>query len=444
MSSARTSYTEEQIKKYREFFLDKRCLIAISNSSMRSLLRSVLSGLGVPPLQIEACKNFREASSVLEASKPEIIFTEFEFDEHFGVELSILQKEYISDSGNRLFFLFADSSFESGVAAAAEEEIDAYLLRPISETTLIEYLYKVIYQKQNPSELTKTLTLVKQLMATKDYDRAQTTLAFSQMTLNPHPAIHFYLGYISQILQKHKEALRDFELGLSLNPKHFKSMYGKFMSLYYLGRKQEAHKYVTELKKIYPLTPELLKYAFVVVVETYSFAEVEEYYQLYLKQVRKPDSLKIIVSTALLTCGRVVLRNDPKNINSVLNCFVKGAVISGRQQDFIEGIIQELIAHNMTNYLNQFFDMFKEDEISFKLIKSLRYKQWVREKRDPNYLLNEGKRMIFDNYADEYVTNHLLALAKSMGKTTLIQSLVVRLIDNYPDRRQELAAYLGD
>lgn len=442
--TSRAPFSETQLQNVKDFFKSKKAHIAISNSAMRSMVRGVLSGLGMAANQISASKTFKEAAQFIESENPELIFTEFEYDDHFGIELSILQKDYCSDLNQRLFFLFADSGMESSVAAAAEEEVDAYLIRPISEQSLLEYLVKTVHIKQNPSEMSKILVSVRQLISNKELDRAQTTLAFSQMTLSPHPALHFYLGYISQLLGKHKDALKAFEEGLALNPRHFKSMYGKFMSLYYLGRKVDAYHYVTELKKIYPLTPELLKYAFVVVVETYNFDEVEQYYQLYLRQVRKPESLKLIVSTALLTSGRVMLRKDAKDINRVLNCFAKGAVISGRQVEFIEGIIKELIEHNLTNHLNQFFDMFKEDEISFKLVKSLRFKQWVSERRDGHFLLNEGKRMIFDNHADDYVIQYVLDLAKSMDKMTLVQSLVVRLMENFPERRQEFAVHLSD
>lgn len=444
MTQKGLSFSEAQLENVKQFLLGKHCLIAISNGSLRSLLRAVLSQFGVQPGQVVTTKSFREASQLIEEKKPEVIFSEFEFDEHFGIELSILQKEFFPDLSQRIFLLFADSGAESSVAAAAEEEVDAYLLRPVSEVVVYEYIVKCVLQKMHPSDLTQTLGVVKKFIASKEFDRAQTTLAFSQMTLTPHPALHFYLGYLAQLAGKHREALRCFEEGLLINPKHFKCMYGKFMSLYYLGRKHEAYRFVTDLRKIYPLTPELLKYAFVVVVETHNFDEIDQYYHLYLKQVRKPESLKLIVSTALLTCGKVILRQDNKEIQRVLNLFVKGAVISGKQVDFIEGIIQELILHNMTDHLNRFFEMFKEGEISFKLIRSLRFKQWVKERRDPHFLINEGKRMIFEDHADEFVIQEVLKIAKEQDKGTLVQSLVVRLIENYPDRRQEYAGYLSD
>lgn len=444
MSQKAPAFSNAQIESVKQFLLGKNCLIAIGNSSLRSLMRGVLSQFGIQSWQILTTKSFKEASQILADKKPEIIFSEFEFDEHFGIELSILQKEFFPDLSQRIFLLFADSGVESSVAAAAEEEVDAYLLRPVSEVVVQEYLVKCVLQKMHPSELTQTLGMVKKFIANKELERAQTTLAFSQMTLTPHSALHFYLGFLAQLAGKHREALRCFEEGLLINPKHFKCMYGKFMSLYFLGRKHEAYRFVTELRKIYPLTPELLKYAFVVVVETHNFDEIDQYYQLYLKQVRKPESLKLIVSTALLTCGKVILRQDQREIQRVLNLFVKGAVISGKQSDFIEGIIQELILHNMTDHLNRFFDMFKEGEISFKLIRSLRFKQWIKERRDTHFLINEGKRMIFEDHADDFVIREVLRLAKEQDKGTLVQSLVVRLIENYPDRRQEYAEYLGD
>lgn len=432
---------DDDYKSIPSFFEGKNCLVAVSNTAMRAMIRGVLSFYGVTPLQVFASKNFREANQYLEEKKPEIIITEFEFDEHFGIELSIMQKEYTGDLNQRLFFLIADSGLESSVAAAAEEEVDAYLIRPISEQAFSDYLSKSVQAKLQPSELTKNIAQVRQLLAANNYDQAKTLLTVAQLD-NPHPTYYYYLGFIAQQKGDVHDALKQFEIGLNLSPRHFKCLYGKFMCLYGLERKLEAFHCVSEIKKIYPLTPELLKYAFVVVVETYNFDAVEEYYKIYLRQVRKPDSLKQIVSTALLTCGRAMLRKSPRDINRVLEYFVKGSIISGRQAEFIETIIRELIDHKQTEHLNRFFDMFKEGDISENVIRPLRFKQWVRESRDEHFLLNEGKRIILDAHADDFTISYVLNLARNMGKANLLQTLVFKLCELHPQRRPEFVAYL--
>ncbi len=427
--------------KITEYLINKKALIICSSNATRSVIRSALLGSGMINNNITTAKRFSEAVSIIETIKPEIIFADYEIDENFGLELSFIQRDFISDTSQKIFFALSDSGTASAVADAAEEEVESFLIKPLNEGTIISYIQRIVREKINPSEKTMIMAKAREMIKNNQLPAAEKFLTLSMVSVDNPAIIYYYLGLIHEKRGHFASALSYYNLGLENNANHFKSLYGKFMMSYRTGDKSQAYNLINQIRKKFPLTPELLKIAFCVVIETNNFKEIEDYYQLYLKQIRKPEDLKFVVSTALLTAGKAFLRQNGQ-IDIALNYFTKGSIISGRQTDYIENVIQELTKQGFPNKLSNFFEMFKAGDISDKILKPLRFKQYMRELRSEDYLLEEGKKMIFEKVANEECLEIILEMAKRKGNAHLLQSLALKAIEIFPENRKFYCTYL--
>lgn len=425
------------------YFTDKKILVLCSGNTTRSMIRNTLLRFGADSAMVIASKSYRESLELMRRNVFDVVIVDYIIDDHFGLELAMIQKEQIAEDKNRIFVIVADSGEASAVADSAEGEVDAFLIKPLSEEILMKYIQQIVRGKEYPSEQAVITSTAKNYLMARDFEALEKYILVNLMNIDKPATAYSYLGQSRELQGKFVDALNHYETGLSFNFTHFKCLSGKFQMHYRLGQRNEAYEVVQKIKRIYPLTPEVLKTAFCVVIETYNFKEVEEYYQLYLRQARKPDDLKFIVSTALLTAGKALLRRGDTSTEIALNYFCKGSVISGRQGEYIENVINELIRLGHVERVNKFFDMFRPGEVKDNVIRPLRFRQYMREKREVGFLLNEGKKMIFDGAVDEPTVRVILAMAQDQAQDLLLESLANKAIELFPENRQFYVQYMS-
>ncbi len=422
------------------FLADRKILILDRSSSSRQLIEKALVELGADRGKIVSMKSFQYARDFVINEKPEVIITEFQIHDDYGLDLVHIQQEYIPSPFQRVFIIVAQNAYDTAVADAAEEEVDSYILKPFTPETLVGYMAKCIKSKLDPSQYAESILESKQFIEDEKFEQALNALNIAKM-LNDTPTIaHFYSGEVYQRQENYEKALIEYRKGLEHNRMHFKCLVGEFNSLNSLERHVEAYKALRKISHHFPLSPQLLKNAFILAIKTYNHKEVDEYYNRYIKIPRKTDDLKYIVSQALLTSGKMLL--DDGISKQALNYFKKGAVINGRTPNYLHNIIDTLINRHLNRECNEFLMMFAPEELTSDLFRQLEFK--VRAMHyDNEKLIEEGRKVIFEGNSDISIYCMVLQSAVDEKKDKmLIENIAYRGMDQFPDSKDMLIKFV--
>ena len=415
----------------QKLLASKTVLIFDDQQSSRTLLRKFFLDHGVRPDKIMATKAFNEAVQFAEKEKPQVIVSEYEVGPNFGLELAALQMEYQPDKNERLFLIVSNLAEMSTVADSAEEEVDGFIVKPVSEGGLTKYILNSMEKKRNPSDYSKSIAQAKKWIDAGDFAAAEKELSYASLLTDNSAAVFYLRGFIAEKLNKTKDAIDHFDQALKLNKNYFKCLTAKFILTVKQKKYDVAYSLLKNIREKYPVTPEVLKNALITVVMSYRFTEVEEYFNVYLKQRRKSEELKYVVSLSFLTAGKMLLKEG--KVEETLSYFKKGALISGRQKEYLEDVLTTLIDGNQLKACHEYFSMFGTDEISQSIIRCMRYRVFEKERRTEDQLLDEAKKLVFEGEADVYVCEAAIRLAKTKSNEMLLDSVLVKACTAFPD-----------
>lgn len=428
--------------KAYDFLTQKKVLLLCEGPFTKAAIKRAFVSKGARPENIHTAKTIEEAYTMMQQQVFEVVVADYQFQNHYGLELAETHRAYPIPNSEKIFMIIANSGEAQAVADAADEEIDAYAIKPFVESDLVARIEKIISHKVKPSEKSKILTQAKVFIQEGNLLKARQLLITSVNYVDA-PAILFYtLGKMDEDEGKLESALGYYFRGLEFSPDHYKCLSGYFLALYKLGKKTAALETLTKITAKYPVSPEVLKYGFCVVIESYKFEEVERYYQIYINLLRKPDDLKVVVSASLLAAGKMILRKRPELVEQAHDYFTKGAVISGRDENYLCSIIKELIKEKQTEKINRYFDMIEAEGERKQITLPLRLKQYLIEGRDSITILNLGKEILNEGFANENICFDLLDFAKKTGSENRVYEIATRATALFPNLREEFARFL--
>ncbi len=373
----------------QEYLANKKILILDKSSTSRQLVELSLLNLGAEKTSITSLKSFTHALEFVRINKPDIIFTDFQIYDRFGLDLVPFQKEYCSNYNDRVFVLVTENANDSAVVNAAEEEVDGYILKPFTTETITEHLQRIIEQKLTPNHYKTMIAKAKSLQQLGHVDDAMIHFEMAvNLTAKPSLAL-YHIGEIYRQQEKYSEAITYFKQGQKITPLHFRCLVAEFMTLCEIDDFENAYKLLGKISAHYPLSPKVLKYAFSICVKTYRFEDVEKYYMHYLQLERKTEDLKVRVSTSLLEAGKsLLLKNKP---DEALDYFLKGCVVIDKGVSYLHQVVDTLLTHQKPNVAETFVAMFGPDEIGTKLHKQIMLK--ITSYKAPHERLMEMRKI---------------------------------------------------
>lgn len=423
----------------QEYLANKKILILDKSSTSRQLIEKALDQLGADKSLISSLKSYTHALEFVKTKKPDIIFTDFQIYDQFGLDLIPYQDEYIHDHSQRMFIVVTETANDSAVADAAEEEVDGYILKPFTIDYLNDYLTKLIEQKLIPNHYQTMLSKAKGMLVAGKLEDA--ILHFEMaVNLSAKPSLAlYYLGEIHRKKSEPAQALHYFRQGQKITPLHFRCIVAEFMTLFEQQNFDEAYKVLDKIRKHYPLSPKLLKNAFALSVYTYKFKDVETYYQSFLELERKTYDLKNYVSSAMLEAGKDLLHHSKSD--EALDYFLKGSVISGKNPEYMHQALDSFLTHNFLSEAETFIAMFSPEELSPALYKQLLFK--INGAKMPyDKVIEEGKGLIQDGHATPEIYMRVFDLLKNTQHKQTLIVLVKKAMDQYPEKRGYFAPYL--
>src|SRR5690349_6009690 len=116
---------------FAKYLEGRKILIADTSASARSGLYRVLTDLGAKPHQITLVNSFKQAGEQIAQIKPHLVIAEYDLGRRCGLDLLQNQRSQKPEETKQMIIVVVTSNTsQSAVARAAEEDIDAYLIKP--------------------------------------------------------------------------------------------------------------------------------------------------------------------------------------------------------------------------------------------------------------------------------------------------------------------------
>lgn len=416
------------------FLNEQTALIVEPSRAFFQVIQSNLTQLGMRAEKIFYANTYSDAQKIITETKPKILITEYLIGKHFGLALVEKQDE-LYDPLLRISIMVTKESSDNAVAEAAEEQLDAYIVKPFSSADFNKKILEVIKRKMHPSEYLLKIREGKDALKINNIGSAIAIFTEAKI-LNDKPTLACYYLGSCYLLKKDFDLAREyFSAGRKFNPLHYKCLTGEFDCLMQESKYKDSYDLVTLIRKNYPVTSARLGKFFIAAVYTENFSDLADFYELFTNLDYRPRDLVKLVSLALLTAGRFFIRK--KQIPEALNYFEMTATVTGRDIDYIEKIIDELIKAEQISEADKFLKYVRADDIGSAKQIQLNFKVCYYLLA-PEVTIEMGRKIISENIATPDITKLTVKLAVKNGKIRLAESLIIKACETHPQIRKEL------
>ena len=418
-----------------KFLSNIKCIIVEPSSAFAKNFYSCLSDLGAKKENIFTATRFEDAIRIIEQFQPHLIITEHQIGKKFGLDLIEKIDDLVGDE-NRVAVLATRNAQDSSVAEAAEEEIDAYILKPFSMGDFQQKLEEAIYKKSNPTPYLSNIKNGKSLLYISDWDGAYAEFnAAKKMSKKPSLA-HFYCGYIEQSKKVFESAVNEYRDGLLLTPLHYRCLTGKFESLFELKQWQEAYEVATIIKDNYPVSPKRLKQMLIAATYSQRFDDLAEYFKIFTEFSNRPPDLVKIATAAFKTAGKAMLKDELPT--KAVSFFEMGVIASQLDPEYIDGAIRELIKARVYQGTQEMYKKYPRHLQSSDRYVILGF--MVDSLVDPPDVAFEKGRKVLNNIikGDPDFFREMVKLGRKLKREMATEDILHKAVTQFPELRAEL------
>lgn len=423
-----------------QFLQGQSCLIVEPSQAFSSSIQACLSRMGVPADSIVVARRMEDARVMIRERKPKLLITEYQIGAAFGLEL-VEAQEKLYDESARISMVVTKDMSDSVIAEAAEEQVDAFIIKPFSPDVFAKKLLAVLERKLNPSLYSQQIKRGKDHLLAKRYNEAIKEFVGAK-ALFPQPTLAcFYAGEAYRQMGNPAQALVEYREGRKFQSLHYKCLVAEFDVLVSQTRYKEAYELIEPIKKNYPLSPKRLSQIFVTAVFALHFDEVGEYHELLLKLEQRPPELVKVASMALFTSGRHYL--EKREIAKALPFFDKSLMVANRALAFLDRVVSELIRVGAKTEAQDFFAKALPSDIGSSEYNrlSLKVDQLVLSK---DQLIEKARKLVMAGEGNEEIFTMVVRWMAEEGKVTLAETVIQRAIDQNPDLRAPLYKILEE
>lgn len=392
-------------------------MIADGSASSRIGIQRALVSLGAKAHQVHLAPTFNSAKAELIEKRPDFVISDYRLGEYGGLDLlGVLKDQYPQDS-DRTFILITGHSSETAIAEAAEEEVDAYILKPFTMEKLQKYFREAVYSKIKPDSYRSKINQGKEYLQKKSMEDA--IKAFQEARkLSEKPSLACYYegqGYFG--LKVYPQADRSYRDGLEFNNIHYKCLTGLFDVLVLEGKTEEAYVILDRLTQYFPVSPQRLGVVLRLAVETENFAEIDHYYRIFLDLEHRSEALVRTVSAALIVCGMDHLNKH--RFKQAEDVFQRAVTASNRSPKLIREIVQTWIRHQHRDEANRFIRMVPpeaQNSPEFRIMECL-ISGLEQDPQSPtfNEAIEKGRKLIAEGIHDREVYRMLIQKYEASG-----------------------------
>ena len=180
-----------------------------------------------------------------------------------------------------LFVLVTGNTSQTAVARAAEEDVDAYIIKPFTAGVFRASLIRAAVLKTDPPEYLKIIERGKTQLQDGHLDDALKTFDHCK-TLDSSPTLAcFYAGQSHELKQAADTAKGNYLKGLEYNKIHYKCLVGLYENLMTRKLHVDAYSVIKKLSQYFPANPQRMTAVLRLAIVTSSYEDVERYYRIF-------------------------------------------------------------------------------------------------------------------------------------------------------------------
>ena len=323
-------------------------------------LRNILVNLGADEKKITIGLNFDDAVKIMSDKKPDVVISEYVLGDGSAFDLFLKYREIRDDQINCLSIMVTSNTSQVHVARAAEEDVDAFIIKPYDTELIKEVLVEGTKTKINPSKYIKFVRQgMDMLLQGKPYEAIEILSEAKKMTDKPTLA-HYYLGQADVLIQAMESAEDNYVEGLDHNEIHFKCLNSLFDILMEEKKYQNAYEVVKKLVKYFPANPERLSKILRLAIITENYEDIENYYNIFMDLEFSNEGLTRYISAGLVTLGKYFMGQGRRN--SALDIFRNAAEVSNGKPIILRNIIEGLVDRRMFVEVEAFMERFADKD----------------------------------------------------------------------------------
>lgn len=390
--------------------------------------------MGVSAQQIAIAKKFGDAKALIDEKKPKLLVTEYDIEDSLGLTLIEAQEKFYNET-SRIAIVVTKNSSDSAVAEAAEEQVDGFLLKPFSIDTFQKRLLAAVQRKLSPSPYAQKIRSGKQKLEAQEFTSAYEEFVHAK-SLDQKPTLAcFYTGKTLKNQGRASAALLEFQEGRKIHPMHYKCLTGEFECLFDEKRYQEAYELVHIIRGNFPITSHRLGQFIFSAILTSRFEDLPLYYEIFQKFEHRPPALIRLTSQAFLAAGKIAARKS--DLPKAFEYFSYGVNATGRDFDFIETVIPELLKYKAVDEAQSLFSKIKQDEMGSARWTRLSYR--IDEFVLPvDQLIEKGRKIVMAGEGTPEIFQSLVQRLVEARKLTLAETIVGVAVSSHPELRKTL------
>jgi CheY-like chemotaxis protein len=386
--------------------------------------------------------NFHEAMEQVRSNQPDIVIADYHLDSRYGLELIPAHRECRPNLDDRLFVLVTGNASESAVAEAAEEDVDAFILKPFTGASIRYYLVRSVLQKAAPSSYRSELTRGRQKLADGKYRDAIQAFT-SAMAMDASPALAcYYIGQAHEKLREWDRSEESYRNGLIFNSIHYRCSVALFDFYVAQSRPGDAYGVMKSIARNFPISPQRLSKAIELAVRTQNFDDIPHYHAIFTNLDERRDELRKCVCAALVVGAMFHLRHQ--HGQDALQLLQNAAVTAAGSPATLREIVTMLVKHRLFEPADAFlkrFDPIDRGGADF-LCSDFAVADISPVMSDEDVIVR-GRRLLQGGLQDPLIHRIMIRRENQVGHADEAEQLMTEAISIWPDQEQSFREALA-
>ena len=404
---------KDQELKFKKFIQDNQILIVDKNNFTRKRLVELLVSLGAKDLNIHSVNSFQEAISVIESHSIKLILSDYSIVGGSGFELFKVINEKYPMNKDIVNILVTSNISQAAVTEAAEKEVDAFIIKPFTQSIFTECLMAGILSRIAPGDYLEQIEMAKTLMEKANYDKAIEILNEAAF-LHPRPALaFFYIGQAEYLKASLQNAHDAYKQGINYNNIHFKCLMGLYEAFLKEGKLELAYDVIKKLVNFFPANSQRMTEIIRLAIQTENFRDMQKFYKIFSALDQKTPELINFIGAGLYISGKHHLIRG--QIDEAVKVFDQVAMTCMEQPKFIRAAIVALIKYEQVQKAEKYLDWFEgegKSSTDYKVSEFLiNYKRGKKEQE----LIHQGLELYDQNVREGLYLEALVDLLQRDG-----------------------------
>lgn len=427
---------------FKKFIEPKKVLIADPGAASRSGIFKVLRDLGAKTNNLILANTFHQAETVISSEKPHIVVAEYELGKRCGLELLQTQREQRPDETKEcIFIIITGNTSQTAVARSAEEDIDAYIIKPYTADSVRKLLIRTAISKIRPSEYYQFIEAGKKLIIEGKLKEAEDQFIKATKS-DPAPALAcYYIGQVKYMEKILEQAKGSYQKGLEFNKIHYKCMVGFYDLLMVQQEYDKAYDIVKKISQYFPANPKRLAEVLRLAIINGKFEDIEKYYSIFSNIDERDEILIKYVCAALVVCAKYYLNTKVAHTRS-LELLRKAAVTGQGRVNILKEIILTLLEYNLVKDAKEFLKRFPVDTLNSPEFLICEFLISNKDGTTPSLIVEKGRALLAQSVLDERL--HTVMIERSIESNLIdaAEGLIRDAAKKFPAKKVMFEKYL--